>query len=205
MPPNTLYTTNISNLVLNTQAIRFLPAASRGYRSALWPLRARPQLGTDAPAIAETATNDNYAAAMLSRTFFSGAPSKQTLRQTLSQRPTVPGGSLGAVGVTLSVMLATQKLFWFLIVKRTKDCTDCRGFGIARCELCRASGCVKWIGKWDHVEPCPECMGKRYHRCYSCGGLYHRPIFRHVKRNAGVDASQNRVFSTMDVVNPLVD
>lgn len=204
-PSNTSNTRNNPKWGLDTKAADIRATASRGCRLALWPIRARPQLGTDAPAIAETATSETYAASTLSRTLFSAAPSKQKLRQTLSQRPTVPGGSLGAVGVTLSVMLATQKLFWYLIVKRTKDCPDCRGFGIARCDLCRASGCVKWIGKWDHVEPCPECMGKRYHRCYTCGGLYHRPIFRHVQRNAGVDASQNRVLRTIDVVNPLVD
>lgn len=177
----------------------------RGCPSRVSQARARPQEEPDAPAVADSVANDTFAASTLSRTLFAGSQSQQTLRNTLSQRPSIPGGSVGAVAFTLTFMITVQKMFWYLIVKRTLDCPDCRGFGIARCELCHASGSVKWIGKWDHVEPCPECMGKRYHRCYSCGGLYHRPIFAHVRRNAGVNASQNQVYRTVDVVNPLVD
>lgn len=181
------------------------PMWRRVCHSVGWRIRARPQLDVDVPVQAEDLCSETYAASSLSRTFLSCSPTKQTLRSTLSQRPTMPGGSLGAVTVTLAAMLGCYKIFWLLVVKRTLDCKECRGFGITSCELCHASGCIKWIGKWDHVEPCPQCMGKRYHRCYSCGGLYHRPIFAHVKRNAGLNASQNQVFTTMDVVNPLVD
>ena len=48
-----------------------------------------------------------------------------------------------------------------------------------RCTLCSGSGAVGWEGKWDHKEPCPMCLGKRFVDCPECGGHFHRRIFNH--------------------------
>jgi DnaJ-class molecular chaperone len=141
----------------------------------------------------------------MTRKLFTGYQPNQSLRNTLSQRPSMPGGSIGVVTFTLAVMSICYKSMWLIIVKRTRECDECRGFGIQPCELCHSSGSIKWIGKWDHVEPCPQCMGKRYHRCSGCGGLYHRSMFKHVSRNAGLTASQDQALKTVDILSPLVD
>ena len=53
-----------------------------------------------------------------------------------------------------------------------------------RCSLCKGTGAVGWEGKWSHREPCPLCVGKRFVDCSSCGGHFHRPMFRHIHRTA---------------------
>jgi len=48
-----------------------------------------------------------------------------------------------------------------------------------RCTLCSGTGAVGWEGKWNHKEPCPMCLGKRFVDCPECGGHFHRRIFNH--------------------------
>ena len=48
-----------------------------------------------------------------------------------------------------------------------------------RCTLCSGRGAVGWEGKWNHKEPCPMCLGKRFVDCPECGGHFHRRIFNH--------------------------
>ena len=47
-------------------------------------------------------------------------------------------------------------------------------------------GVIGWEGKWNHKEPCPMCLARRYVNCPSCGGLYHRPFFVHSRSRAAV-------------------
>ncbi len=56
-----------------------------------------------------------------------------------------------------------------------------------RCPLCGGMGLVGWEGKWNHEEPCPMCLARRYVNCRSCGGLHHRPIFVHIRSKAQVN------------------
>lgn len=50
---------------------------------------------------------------------------------------------------------------------------------LCRCTLCSGTGAVGWEGKWNHKEPCPMCLGKRFVGCPECGGHFHRRIFSH--------------------------
>ena len=52
-------------------------------------------------------------------------------------------------------------------------------FLACRCTLCSGTGAVGWEGKWNHKEPCPMCLGKRFVDCPECGGHFHRRIFNH--------------------------
>jgi len=82
-------------------------------------------------------------------------------------------GALGFLGAAV----ATIRL---KIVASVRSCKACTGFGIGRCSLCSGKGIVGWEGKWNHQEPCPSCLGRRYVECLSCGGRFHRPLFQHI-------------------------
>eukprot|EP01026_Neomeris_dumetosa_P051124 TRINITY_DN44946_c0_g1_i3.p2 TRINITY_DN44946_c0_g1~~TRINITY_DN44946_c0_g1_i3.p2 ORF type:complete len:259 (+),score=12.15 TRINITY_DN44946_c0_g1_i3:109-777(+) len=78
--------------------------------------------------------------------------------------------------VTSIVQIVKNHLY-----QKVLQCTSCRGYGVERCNLCKAKGYVNWEGKFSHLEPCPLCMGKRYISCQQCGGLVHKPLFRVAK------------------------
>ncbi|KAK9794953.1 hypothetical protein WJX73_001049 [Symbiochloris irregularis] len=61
------------------------------------------------------------------------------------------------------------------IASHVRSCTCCRGYGIARCQLCDGVGVVGWEGKWSHTEACPQCVGRRYIECRDCGGRDQQP------------------------------
>ncbi|GMH32619.1 hypothetical protein BSKO_00453 [Bryopsis sp. KO-2023] len=86
----------------------------------------------------------------------------------------------------LLVLLTTVMSIWAAVrsavAKRVKECSSCRGFGIERCNLCFGNGVCSWEGKYAHDnEPCPRCFGRRFVKCQSCGGHYHRPMFHHAR------------------------
>ncbi len=66
-----------------------------------------------------------------------------------------------------------------------------------RCPLCGGMGLVGWEGKWNHEEPCPMCLARRYVNCRSCGGLHHRPIFVHIRSKAQVNTVLRRLSSLL--------
>ena len=76
------------------------------------------------------------------------------------------------------------------LVRKVKACRACRGFGVQRCRLCNGAGRVDWAAKLSHTDLCPLCMNRRYVVCDACGGFYHRPLFRHMRRsNRGAEAA----------------
>lgn len=135
----------------------------------------------------------------------SGTQPRHALRDVLSRSPNLPGGKAGGWLAAASVVLFVGKGIHWGLVNRCRSCRTCRGYGIKRCNLCGASGAISWTGKWNHIEPCPACVGMRFLSCPDCGGLYHRPLFQHVSRNAGLQASQDQALTTVDVISPLVD
>lgn len=174
-----------------------LNSSRYGYLSG----RSVPQQREDAPGSKEEGLKSSASVTWL----FAGAQPRHALRDALSRSPSMPGGKAGGWFAAMSVVVVAVKAVHWSIVKRCRECTSCRGYGIQRCNLCGASGAITWTGKWNHVEPCPACVGKRFVNCQTCGGLYHRPIFNHVSRNAGLQASQDQVITTVDVISPLVD
>ena len=101
-------------------------------------------------------------------------------------RPTAAGArrplTAGPVAVFL-IFLALLSAFVRGMVRKVannvRGCNCCHGFGVQRCRLCEGRGVVGWEGKWEHFEPCPSCLGKRFTRCDSCGGFVQKPIFKH--------------------------
>lgn len=149
---------------------------------------------------------DTHNEALASATWvIAGSQPRNTLRDALSRSPSMPGGKTGGWVAVVSVLLGAAKAAHWSVVKRCKACNTCRGYGIKRCNLCGASGAISWTGKWDHIEPCPACVGMRFSSCPDCGGLYHKPLFQHVSRNAGLQASQDQALTTVDVISPMVD
>lgn len=141
--------------------------------------------------------------ASITRVLFSGVQPNQTLRNVLTKRPPIPRGPISAVLIVLSIISALYAAFRRFVVSRTKKCTSCRGYGVERCPLCDGAGSITWEGKWDHVEPCPRCMGRRFCNCGHCGGMYHHSLFQHISRNAGL---QNAAAAQReDALEPLLD
>jgi hypothetical protein len=131
-----------------------------------------------AAAVASPVPSVPLETASLSRLLVSSVrPAAKTL---LSHRLAGPFGVafVGAYAVALAVGAWRSAT-----ARRARDCTSCRGFAIARCDLCEASGFVSWEGKWGHVEPCPACLGKRHVRCAVCGARFGRSLFAHVPRD----------------------
>ena len=95
----------------------------------------------------------------------------------LRERDATPRAAVEPSGY-MSTMRTSQCLGW-LVTTAVRICSTC-----CRCPLCGGMGLVGWEGKWDHEEPCPMCLARRYVNCRSCGGLYHRSIFVHVRSKA---------------------
>lgn len=101
-------------------------------------------------------------------------------------RPTAAGArrplTAGPVAIFL-IFIALLSAFVRGMVRKVannvRGCSCCHGFGVQRCRLCEGRGVVGWEGKWEHYEPCPSCLGKRFTRCDSCGGFVQKPIFKH--------------------------
>lgn len=94
------------------------------------------------------------------------------------RRP-LTAGPLAVVVVVVAMLSALVRGLMHKIAADVRACGSCRGFGIGRCKLCEGRGVVGWEGKWSHFEPCPLCLGRRFTRCECCGGLLHKPLFRH--------------------------
>lgn len=120
-------------------------------------------------------------------------------RGSIYQQPTTASGSGGGtrplapaissalvIGATVgtAVVAAIKSM-----VKAVRECSNCQGYGVQRCRLCSGKGTIDWEGKMSHREPCPMCLGRRLHKCTSCGGgiLFSRSLFNH-KANKGEDA-----------------
>jgi hypothetical protein len=168
--------------------------------SALPPPPAQSSSAAASPAAADV---PHAATATITRVLFTSVQPNHALRQLLSQRPPVPGGRGAIIFLLLSFLSAIFAGVRRFYMQRTRQCSACRGYGISACELCGCSGYIKWVGKWDHVEPCPQCMGRRFINCRECGGLHHRTLFMHVSRNAGVAASEGPRMP--GALEPLVD
>lgn len=96
------------------------------------------------------------------------------------------GGMSGPVKVLVGMMMTLVALIALVrtwIVNRGKNCSDCRGYGIARCRLCEGRGAISWEGKFQHNYDCPLCFGQRHTRCESCGGGYRRSLFAHLAKS----------------------
>eukprot|EP00892_Ulva_mutabilis_P008129 jgi/Ulvmu1/5689/UM024_0036.1 len=124
--------------------------------------------------------------ASIARIFLSRGQPNARLRSALSNRAT-PITIVLAAAYSVSIITSTVRTW---MIERTRNCKDCKGYGIRRCELCDGAGTISWEGKWGHVEPCPRCIGKRYNRCESCGGYHVPTLFAHVTRNP-VDVQQS--------------
>jgi len=143
-------------------------------------------------------------AAHLTRILFTGVQPNQALRNVLTKRPPVPRGPFSLLVVVFSVFSLLYAIYRRFIVARARTCTTCRGYGIERCGLCEGTGSIRWEAKWDHVEPCPRCMGRRFSTCTSCGGFHQRPLFSHLTRNAGL-ATVRMNEMPPDALEPLLD
>jgi hypothetical protein len=119
----------------------------------------------------------------------------------------VPTRVLGPFGLAVlaaystSLAIAAYRNF---IVKRTRACCVCAGFGVNRCDFCDGVGAVQWEGKWGHVEPCPRCVGRRHIRCEACGGLYHRAMFAHVPRMYGSHSPLPPIIETVSATEEVI-
>jgi len=91
-----------------------------------------------------------------------------------------PLGRTNLFIVVLGFLGAAVATIRLKIVASVRSCRACMGYGIGRCPLCSGKGIVGWEGKWNHQEPCPSCLGRRYVECHSCGGRFHRPLFQHI-------------------------
>eukprot|EP00879_Flechtneria_rotunda_P002426 GHRR01002623.1.p1 GENE.GHRR01002623.1~~GHRR01002623.1.p1 ORF type:complete len:262 (+),score=75.38 GHRR01002623.1:262-1047(+) len=107
------------------------------------------------------------------------------LRTALSQRRQPVSGPMSLILFLLTLFAASIAAIRGALVKKGKSCKSCRGFGLQRCRLCLGAGRVDWAAKLQHFDICPLCMNKRFIICTECGGHYHRPMFEHLKRQAG--------------------
>ena len=111
------------------------------------------------------------------------------LRQGLGRNSaTARSGPISLLLFVLTLIAACMAALRSAVVRRAKACRACRGFGVQRCRLCNGAGRVDWAAKLSHACLCPLCMNRRYVVCADCGGHYHRPIFRHMRRaNLGAE------------------
>lgn len=117
-----------------------------------------------------------YQPASLSRVFIGVQPGRGVARLTKVGKPSGPMSLvllLFTVAGTISAAVRSR------LESAARECTTCHGYGINRCTLCSGTGAVGWEGKWDHKEPCPMCLGKRFVDCPECGGHFHRRMFNH--------------------------
>ncbi|KAF8065919.1 hypothetical protein HT031_002980 [Scenedesmus sp. PABB004] len=106
-------------------------------------------------------------------------------RNALSGKRQPVSGPMGLLLFLLTLLAASFAAIRGALLKRTKKCRSCRGFGLQRCRLCLGSGRVDWAAKLKHFDVCPLCMNRRFIVCAECGGHYHRPMFSHRRRTAG--------------------
>lgn len=117
-----------------------------------------------------------YQPASISRVFIGVQPGRGLARLPKAGKPSGPMSLvllLFTVAGTISAAVRSR------LETAARDCTTCHGYGINRCTLCSGTGAVGWEGKWNHKEPCPMCLGKRFVGCPECGGHFHRRIFSH--------------------------
>lgn len=133
--------------------------------------------GVDQPQSASTSiTQSVYQPASLSRVFIGVQPGRGVARLTKVGKPSGPMSLLlllFTVAGTISAAVRSR------LESAARECSTCHGYGINRCTLCSGTGAVGWEGKWNHKEPCPMCLGKRFVDCPECGGHFHRRIFNH--------------------------
>lgn len=133
--------------------------------------------GVDQPQSASTSTTQSvYQPASLSRVFIGVQPGRGVARLTKVGKPSGPMSLLlllFTVAGTISAAVRSR------LESAARECSTCHGYGINRCTLCSGRGAVGWEGKWNHKEPCPMCLGKRFVDCPECGGHFHRRIFNH--------------------------
>ncbi|DBA70220.1 TPA: hypothetical protein ACH3X2_012129 [Trebouxia sp. C0005] len=134
-------------------------------------------VGVDQPQSASTSmTQSVYQPASLSRVFIGVQPGRGVARLTKVGKPSGPMSLLlllFTVAGTISAAVRSR------LESAARECSTCHGYGINRCTLCSGTGAVGWEGKWNHKEPCPMCLGKRFVDCPECGGHFHRRIFNH--------------------------
>lgn len=118
--------------------------------------------------------------AALSRVLLT-ANNSTVFRTALNRRQPV-SGPMGLLLFLMTLIAASLAAIRGVFVKKSKSCKTCRGFGLQRCRLCLGSGRVDWAAKLKHFDVCPLCMNKRFTICAECGGHYHRPMFRHLRR-----------------------
>ncbi len=95
-----------------------------------------------------------------------------------ARRP-LTAGPVAIFLILVALASALVRGFVRRVANNVRRCGCCHGFGVQRCRLCEGRGVVDWEGKWEHYEPCPSCLGKRYTRCDSCGGFVQKQLFRH--------------------------
>lgn len=88
------------------------------------------------------------------------------------------GATLAGLGAGLAVAAAvkgadalarSRRRGLFVRRRPPRRCARCAGFGIVRCELCRASGVCENPLTGD-VMPCPRCTMSRHVPCALCNG-----------------------------------
>lgn len=122
--------------------------------------------------------------ATISRLLLTG-PNTNYVRSALAQRRGAGGGPISLLLFLLTVVAAAVAAVRSAIVRKVKGCRSCRGYGVERCRLCDGEGRVDWSAKLSHFDCCPLCMNRRYVVCTDCGGMYHRPLFSHMRRRTG--------------------
>lgn len=117
--------------------------------------------------------------ASVTRIFMIGH-SSNIFRAVAARRP--PTGPISLLLFIFAMIGTVVAAIRNSIVRKTKSCSQCKGFGIQRCSLCNGTGKVDWRAKLSHFECCPLCMNRRFVECRECGGHYHRVLFRHHRR-----------------------
>ncbi|KAI8468811.1 MAG: hypothetical protein J3K34DRAFT_470496 [Monoraphidium minutum] len=130
--------------------------------------------------------------AALTRLLLTGSNSYYFRNALTSQRR--GGGPISLLLFLLTIVAAMVAAVRGALVRKVKACRSCRGFGVSRCRLCDGEGRVDWAAKLSHYDVCPLCMNRRYVVCSDCGGFYHRPLFKHMRRNPGRAADMNDVY-----------
>lgn len=123
-----------------------------------------------------TSSASVFQPASMSRVFIGVQPGRGAARLSKAGKPSGPMSLvllLFTVAGTISAAVRSR------LESAARGCTMCHGYGINRCTLCSGTGAVGWEGKWNHSEPCPMCLGKRFVGCLECGGHFHRRIFNH--------------------------
>eukprot|EP00192_Tetraselmis_astigmatica_P018493 CAMPEP_0117656078 /NCGR_PEP_ID=MMETSP0804-20121206/4616_1 /TAXON_ID=1074897 /ORGANISM="Tetraselmis astigmatica, Strain CCMP880" /LENGTH=243 /DNA_ID=CAMNT_0005462463 /DNA_START=419 /DNA_END=1150 /DNA_ORIENTATION=+ len=152
------------------------PATAPGSFAAEVPLpELTATMASTGPA-AKTATANYVQTASLTRVFIGIGAGARPLSGLLSGPMSVLVGFFMSV---LSVFFAVRAV----LVSRSKNCMECKGYGIQRCRLCEGQGSISWEGKFMHEYDCPLCFGKRHTRCGKCGGMHNKTLFQHTNES----------------------